>query len=162
MPNLNTILAPSGYPMRQMMFGAAAVAASQSNVQLKTTATDAASGSLNITRYNAVWAGSIVGISWSWSAVITAGTFSLVPTIDGVVVAPPTGDAGNNIKILLSGAQNGCVAVDAQLRGLRWVAPPTSITPHFIGVQLTTSGAFAPTTLDLQVELAILYEYVQL
>ena len=160
MPQLPSTFSASTFSMRQTMFGAATATASMASVPLKTMVTDAASGSLTILGYNMLFSGSLVAVSWSWSSALTAGTFSLTPTINGAAIT----NAGlllNALPFSAANAQYGFLKIDGQSANARWIAPAYNAAPIRVGVNLTTSAGITwAGAADLQVELVVMYDGV--
>lgn len=106
------------------------VAASQTNVAL------AAQVSTSFDTYKALRAGSITGLSTRLTEAVTAGTLTVEVTKNG---------AGVGLAVVHTNAANQTGGISTQAAGL-----DTYVAGDLIGVRLTTNGAFAPITTDLE------------
>ena len=162
MPQVPSVFSASTFSLRQSMFGVAVATASMVSVPLKTSLTPATGGTLAIVGYNMPFSGSLVAVSWSWSSALTAGTFSLTPTINGAAIT----NAGlllNALPFSAANAQYGLLKIDGQSANARWISPAYGSVPNRIGVNLTTSAGITwAGTSDLQIELLVLYDGVLL
>ncbi|HVO42632.1 MAG TPA: hypothetical protein VMT34_08415 [Aggregatilineales bacterium] len=156
MPQLLSIPQVTQFIPTRYSFAQPNVPASQSGVQMKITATDAASGTLNLTDYVLPFGGSIYAIAYRLSAAVSTGTLSLVPTINGT----PITAAG----LLLSAVSDTYrfAQIDGQTPGARFAVPASKTTPNRLGCQITTSGTWSPTNSDLWVDVYLLFDGVQL
>jgi hypothetical protein len=142
------------FSLHRFSFQAAKVAAN-ANLAMSITATDAASGSLGITSAVLPFAGSIVRVAWNWSGAITGGNFTLTPQLGGSAITAA------RLILTASNAQNGLISADAQEVGARFNAPNPSAV--LLGVNLVTNAGFLPAaSIDLSVDVYVLFEAVQL
>lgn len=119
-----------------LTFGQADLAASQTDVQLSTTAVDnAADDQLQADGYAMPFDGEIVAITAYLTAAGSAGSLTVGPTVGGTEKTDPT-----------LAITTATVARDSAPRG---TAP--FVAGDVIGAEITTSGTWNGTTADLQV-----------
>ena len=124
-----------------LLFAQDAVAASQTDVQLKILEVDSAAA-LNIEGISMPWAGSIVGLSANLSAAATAGQLTVGVTLDGTEAAATT-------QTITTAAE--ATAVFSQ-NAVRFAAGAK------VGVEITTNAGWDATTADLAVIVYILLD----
>ena len=91
------------------------------------------------------WAGSIVGMSYRLSGAITAGTLNFQATVGGSNVWSPWG------ALTTAASQHDATS---QAPGT-----DTYTTSDALGIQVVTSGAFTPITMDIHAILWIVVDY---
>lgn len=123
-----------------LVFHQNAVAASQTNAQLKLVETAATSSDTDNDGYVLPFDGEIVAVSYQLSAAATAGSLTIGPTIGGTEESDPT-----------LAVTTGTSGYDTCLRG---TAPCSA--GDVIGVEITTDGSWDATTADLAVVVWVL------
>jgi hypothetical protein len=129
---ITVVPAPPEVQFMPEMWAQENVAASQTNVALS------AMVSMNFDTIKMIRAGSIVGISSRFTEAITAGTITIQITKNGVA---------GTLQLVHS---SGTGSTATQLSGI-----DTYLAGDLIGVQITTTSGFLPTTTDLEVWLEI-------
>lgn len=135
MPGLQIERITSKGQLVPLLFTQDAVAASQSDAQLKIIETGATSGTLANDEYPMPFKGEVVGISWTLSAAATAGSLTIGVTNGG------TEDADTTQTVTT--ATRGTAAFK---RGKMVFAAGDPL-----GVEITTSAGWDATTADLAV-----------
>lgn len=123
-----------------LVFHQNAVAASQTDVQLKLVETAATSSDTDNDEYVMPFDGEIVAISAELSAAATAGTLTIGPTVDGTEKTDPT------LSIT--------TATEAWDTCLRDTVP--FLAGDRIGAEITTGATWDATTADLAVVVWVL------
>jgi hypothetical protein len=119
-------------------FSQASCAASQSAVALYTQEVDATV--LDNVGYTMPFAGEVIGVTINTSAAATAGTLTIVPTIDTTACTDPS-----------AAITTAVVESDTCKRGTNPFAAEA-----VIGAKITTDGTWNGTTVDLQVTVWVL------
>ena len=131
-------------PQTRYAFARSQVAASLTNVNLKAMEVNtAAVGSNGVIGYPQLFGGWIVGYTIALSGTAGAGSLTIAPTINGTVVAGQT--------LAVTTAQYAAAPLDSAGAGLAFNANDR------IGAQITTTGAWNGTTLDLIVDLFVVW-----
>ena len=125
-----------------LVFSQAALAASQTNVQLKAIETPAASGALAVDGITMPFKGAIVGFSGDTSAAATAGSLAAGVTIGGTEEADTTQTITTEVAF----------RARFQREAIRFAAGDK------IGVEITTDGDWDATTADLLVIVWVLLD----
>ena len=151
MPVPNDLIG-AGYYVQSFRFAQPSVIASQAAVALKTTATDAASGTLNISDYVMPFAASIISVTGRIAAIPTAGTLTLTPTINGTAVVPAAASLSLTTPSFVT--NKFTPQVDSRTSGLRLNAG------GLLGCTVTTSAGYLPVTSDMEVVIYVLFEVI--
>jgi len=111
------------------------VAASQTNVDLFSQSSQL------FDTWKTIRAGSIVGLATRFTTAVTAGTATVTVTINGTA---------GTAAVVSTNASNQSGGVFTQATGI-----DTFVASDLLGLRLTTSGTFAPTTTDLEAYMEI-------
>jgi hypothetical protein len=137
MPGILSEAIAAQYPLMRERFHRQQVAASLTNQQLNLLETRATTGTLNVQGIVMPYDGSVFAIAASFSGNVTAGSFTAVLTVNGTAKASCT-------VVVTSGSKGYAIFEAGQF---------TFAAGDVLGVQITTTGAYAPITLDVAVDL---------
>jgi hypothetical protein len=139
MPGILSEAIAAQYPLIRERFERQQVAASLTNSQLNLVETRAASSTLNVQGIVMPYDGSVFAIAASFSGNVTAGSFTAMLSVNGTAKA-------TCVVVITTGSKGYAIFEAGQF--------PFS-AGDVVGVQITTNGSYAPTTLDLAVDLYI-------